>query len=131
MDSLRLLDGKGWPNPNEGPVILDFGIKKDNDKFVIDFDVSNIIDKVEAVFSATDKEINEYQNNLKAIRKSAHITQEKLANAIGVGRQTILNWEKGYFPLQKTEYIALQFYFMIEEKYRLAGYNCRRTGKRE
>ena len=45
MDSLRLLDGKGWPNPNDGLVILDFGIKKDNDKFVIDIDISNIIGK--------------------------------------------------------------------------------------
>lgn len=45
MDLLRLLDGKGWPNPNDELVILDFEIKKGNDKFVIDIDVSSIIDK--------------------------------------------------------------------------------------
>jgi putative transcriptional regulator len=45
------------------------------------------------------KRREEVQNNLPQLRKSAKLTQQQLADAIGVTRQTVIAIEKGdYIP---------------------------------
>ncbi|MFP3154430.1 helix-turn-helix transcriptional regulator [Lachnospiraceae bacterium ZAX-1] len=37
------------------------------------------------------------QISLKAARVNAKLSQEQVAKALHVGKQTVVNWEKGYF----------------------------------
>jgi transcriptional regulator with XRE-family HTH domain len=46
--------------------------------------------------------IEQFSINLKAARKSKHLTQKALASSIGVNERTIINWEKGR-PTKKGE----------------------------
>ena len=39
--------------------------------------------------------MNELQISLAAARINAQLTQEDIAKKLGVGKQTIVNWEKG------------------------------------
>ncbi len=41
---------------------------------------------------------NEFGDNLKRIRKEKGITQEQLADAVGVSAQAVSKWEQGSFP---------------------------------
>lgn len=51
------------------------------------------------------------QENLSALRAKAAITQEELANLIGVSRQTYYGIETGKREMSWTIYIALIFFF--------------------
>lgn len=56
------------------------------------------------------------QNNLVYIRKVLHISQGRLAEMLGVKRQTIYNYEMGRNKLPGPAYIAIK---TIVENYRL------------
>lgn len=51
------------------------------------------------------------QENLSALRVKAAISQEELANLIGVSRQTYYGIETGKREMSWTTYIALIFFF--------------------
>ncbi|MFJ7745207.1 helix-turn-helix transcriptional regulator [Peribacillus sp. NPDC097295] len=57
------------------------------------------------------------KNNLRELRKSHHITQEKLSELTGVSRQTIISIETGRFdPSIKLAYkLAKVFDMTIED----------------
>ncbi len=56
-------------------------------------------------------------NAIRALRKEAGVTQDELANAVGVTRQTILSLESGRYnaSLQLAFRIARYFHRSIEE----------------
>lgn len=56
-------------------------------------------------------------NNLKAFRESSGLSQQKLADALGVSRQTIISIEKGRFDpsLPLAFQLAKQFDCQIED----------------
>lgn len=57
----------------------------------------------------------ELQNNIKAIRNSKKISQEKLASLVGVSRQTICYIENGQFnPSAKLAYLLCK---VLETKF--------------
>lgn len=64
------------------------------------------------------------KNNLRELRKSHHITQEKLSELTGVSRQTIISIETGRFdPSIKLAYklakvfdMAIEDIFLFEEE---------------
>lgn len=55
-----------------------------------------------------DSQVLLLQQNLAAIRKIAGWTAERLANRIGVTKQTISNLETGKTPMNLTQYIAIR-----------------------
>lgn len=58
--------------------------------------------------------IHRFQENLATIRKVAGWSSKKLADEIGVTRQTISNLESGKSKMTKTQYLALRFVIQIE-----------------
>ena len=54
------------------------------------------------------------QENLAAIRRVAGWTAQRLADEIGVSRQTITNIERGSTPLSKTQYLAIRMVLNFE-----------------
>ena len=57
------------------------------------------------------------ENNIKALRKAHNITQDELAGAVGVTRQTIISLENGKYnaSLQLAYKIARYFSLRIED----------------
>ena len=57
------------------------------------------------------------ENRIRALRKEKHITQDELAYAVGVTRQTIISLENGKYnaSLQLAYKIARHFGKSIEE----------------
>lgn len=57
------------------------------------------------------------QNSIQVLRKARRITQEELAAAVGVTRQTIISLENGRYnaSLQLAHKIAVYFGIAIEE----------------
>lgn len=55
--------------------------------------------------------MNIFVTNLEVFRKIAKLTQEDLANTIGVTRQTIGGIESGKVEISVTVYLALLFLF--------------------
>jgi putative transcriptional regulator len=64
---------------------------------------------------------NKIQNSIKDHRKSAGLTQEEVAKALGVSRQTIISIEKGkYIPsLSLAIKIARFFHCATDEMFEL------------
>lgn len=54
------------------------------------------------------------KNNLEKIRKEKNISQEQLANAIEVSRQTIISLEKGKYNPSITLAFKLSHYFNLK-----------------
>ena len=52
-------------------------------------------------------ETNEIMQKLKQVRINSKISQEELAEKVGVTRQTIRNWENGDYIPNVTELIKL------------------------
>lgn len=53
-------------------------------------------------------------NKLKQSRESNQITQEQLAQLVGVSRQSIISIEKGYYV--PTSVLALKISFVLKSK---------------
>ena len=51
------------------------------------------------------------KNNIAQLRKAAQITQEELANAVGVSRQTIISLEGGRYTASLPLAFKLSNYF--------------------
>lgn len=51
------------------------------------------------------------KNNIAQLRKAAQITQEELANAVGVSRQTIISLESGRYTASLPLAFKLSNYF--------------------
>lgn len=58
--------------------------------------------------------IDKFQDNLGIIRKVAGWATQKLADEIGVARQTVSNLETGKTPMTKLQYLALRTVFNAE-----------------
>lgn len=58
--------------------------------------------------------ISRMQENLAAIRRIAGWTAQRLADEIGVSRQTITNLERGSTPMSKTQYLAIRMVLNFE-----------------
>lgn len=43
---------------------------------------------------------------MKAARVAAHLTQQQMADRLGVSRPTVVNWELGKLKMKKTSFIA-------------------------
>ena len=59
------------------------------------------------------EKIQEFCSNLKVLRSSAGLTQEELANRVGVARQTITSIENGKMQPSTTLFLALVGLFLI------------------
>ena len=59
---------------------------------------------------------NQTQNRIKKLRKQAKLSQQTLADQIGVFRNTISNWETGYsqISLENAKKVAEYFGVTIE-----------------
>ena len=59
---------------------------------------------------------NQTQNRIKKLRKQAKLSQQTLADQIGVFRNTISNWETGYsqISLENAQKVAEYFGVTIE-----------------
>ncbi|HEW2855865.1 helix-turn-helix transcriptional regulator [Streptococcus sp.] len=59
---------------------------------------------------------NQTQNRIKELRKQAKLSQQTLADQIGVFRNTISNWETGYsqISLENAQKVAEYFGVTIE-----------------
>lgn len=68
------------------------------------------------------EDIKIVQDNLKHIRKVLHISKFKLAEMLGVSRQTIYNYEAGLNKLTGPAYIAIK---AIVENYELINANLK------
>lgn len=55
----------------------------------------------------------EIQNNLQKFRTDRHITQDELAQSVGVSRQTIISIEKGKYTPSLSLALELAGYFGI------------------
>jgi len=53
------------------------------------------------------------QNNLKLLREQKAFTQEQLANAVGVSRQSIISIEKGHYV--PTTLLALKIAVVLKQ----------------
>ena len=62
------------------------------------------------------KNICEMKNNLKDLRKSKNISQNDLADALSVSRQTVNSIENGKFDPSLTLAIKLTKYFEVSMK---------------
>lgn len=58
--------------------------------------------------------IDQFQGNLSAIRKVAGWTTQRLADELGVARQTVSNLETGRTAMTKLQYLALRTVFNAE-----------------
>lgn len=60
---------------------------------------------------ATKNNAYEIKNRIKELRVDKNITQEELARAVGVSRQTILFMEKGkYYPSLFLAFLIAEFF---------------------
>lgn len=53
----------------------------------------------------------------KAARVNAELTQQQVANMMGVQKATILNWEKGRFPMKKYQKEQMAKIYGMDIKY--------------
>ena len=61
-------------------------------------------------------------NRIKELRQKEKLTQEELANKIGVTKRTIIAWEKDEHPIKPDKTKALAAYFGVSVAY-LLGYS--------
>lgn len=55
--------------------------------------------------------IAKFQSKLRVLRASADVSQEEVANALGMVRGTYVNYENGVKKIPWEKYLALLFYF--------------------
>lgn len=61
----------------------------------------------------------ETQNRIKELRKKSGLSQEKLAVQLGVYRNTISNWERGYSHINLANAERLAQFFKVSIDYLL------------
>ena len=61
------------------------------------------------------------QNRIKKLRKQAKLSQQTLADQIGVFRNTISNWETGYSQISLENAKKLAEYFGVTIEYLLGS----------
>lgn len=74
-----------------------------------------------------------FTTNLKRLRLDNNISQEKLAEKIGVSKQRILQWESGQSYPEIEEYIAISHVFHVDIDYLLkdrCDYNSSRVSRK-
>lgn len=59
------------------------------------------------------------QNRVKELRKKSDLSQEQLADQLGVYRNTISNWERGYSRISLTNAENLAQFFQVSIDYLL------------
>ena len=64
---------------------------------------------------------NQTQNRIKELRKQARLSQQTLADQIGVFRNTISNWETGYSQISLENAKKVAEYFGVTIDYLLGS----------
>lgn len=64
---------------------------------------------------------NQTQNRIKELRKQARLSQQTLADQIGVFRNTISNWETGYSQISLENAKKVAEYFGVTIEYLLGS----------
>lgn len=64
---------------------------------------------------------NQTQNRIKELRKQARLSQQTLADQIGVFRNTISNWETGYSQISLENAKKVADYFGVTIDYLLGS----------
>ncbi len=64
---------------------------------------------------------NQKQNRIKELRKQARLSQQTLADQIGVFRNTISNWETGYSQISLENAKKVAEYFGVTIEYLLGS----------
>jgi XRE family transcriptional regulator len=64
---------------------------------------------------------NQTQNRIKELRKQARLSQQTLADQIGVFRNTISNWETGYSQISLENAKKVAEYFEVTIDYLLGS----------
>ena len=64
---------------------------------------------------------NQTQNRIKELRKQAKLSQQTLADQIGVFRNTISNWETGYSQISLENAKKVAEYFGVTIDYLLGS----------
>ena len=64
---------------------------------------------------------NQTQNRIKKLRKQAKLSQQTLADQIGVFRNTISNWETGYSQISLENAKKVAEYFEVTIDYLLGS----------
>ena len=64
---------------------------------------------------------NQTQNRIKELRKQARLSQQTLADQIGVFRNTISNWETGYSQISLENAKRVADYFGVTIDYLLGS----------
>ena len=64
---------------------------------------------------------NQTQNRIKELRKQAKLSQQTLADQIGVFRNTISNWETGYSQISLENAKKVAEYFGVTIEYLLGS----------
>lgn len=64
---------------------------------------------------------NQTQNRIKELRKQARLSQQTLADQIGVFRNTISNWETGYSQISLENAKNVAEYFGVTIDYLLGS----------
>ena len=54
-----------------------------------------------------------YQNNIKNVRKQHAITQQELADELGVNKRTLQKWEAGEYEIKLTKATQIADYFDV------------------
>lgn len=54
------------------------------------------------------------QMSLKALRVNAGLTQQDVADRLGVSRQTVINWENGDEPPKEIVIYALAYLYKVD-----------------
>jgi len=70
-----------------------------------------------------------FQDRLYQLRKSAGISQEELADVIGVSRQAVQKWESGASRPDMDNLIAISRYFHVTLDYLIAGVEAPETSR--
>jgi len=58
-------------------------------------------------------------NRLKELRKNKKVTQQVVADYLGVGRDTVSKWEKGVNSIPEKKLINLSIYYNVSIDYLL------------
>lgn len=61
--------------------------------------------------------ITNYKISLPAARVNANLTQQEIADIMGVSKNTIINWEKGRISLKPAQFEKLCKEYKVDKDY--------------